>query len=197
MDEVWKDIDGFEGVYQISNLGRVKSLRRYRKSKLGKNVLIEETILNGAVDAYGYKIIGLSKNGKSHRKKIHRLIAEAFIPNSENKPQINHIDGDKLNNSIENLEWCTSSENNLHKARNLGVGKTRDRVKSREPVLMLARNGYIYGRFDSISEASAKTGICSNDILRVCKRNKYKKSAGTCIWRFEKEVITKNGNVVL
>ena len=100
--EIWKDVEGFSG-YQISNLGRVKSYKR-------KNEFIRKTSIVG-----GYVQVALgSKNIKKQTFYIHRLIAKAFIPNHENKPEINHIDGNKLNNNISNLEWVTRKENCQH-----------------------------------------------------------------------------------
>lgn len=111
MEEIWKDIKGFEGHYQISNYGNVKSLERFVDSSRGllkKN----EQINKHWVDSHtGYKRIKIYKDKKEYRFYIHRLIAQAFIPNPENKREVNHIDGDKLNNSIENLEWNTPKEN--------------------------------------------------------------------------------------
>lgn len=113
MREIWKDIPDYEGLYQVSNLGRVKSLERYVKHLSGSMKLLKERILviikNG-----GYYRVTLSKNNIKKAKTIHRLIGESFIPNPNNLPFINHIDGNKLNNSVENLEWCTSQENCIH-----------------------------------------------------------------------------------
>lgn len=110
MEEIWKDIIGYEGLYQISNLGNVKSLPRKHSPK--------NKILKPSLNNKGYLIIKLCKNKKHNQKKMHRLIASAFIPNPENKPQINHIDCVKTNNSIPNLEWCTAKENIVHAEKN-------------------------------------------------------------------------------
>ena len=107
MEEIWKDIEGYEGLYQISNLGRVKSFPR--KGTQTK----KEKILKEKRDKKGYCFVSLNNVG-AKPYKIHRLVAQAFIPNLENKPQINHIDGDKTNNRIDNLEWCNNSENQIH-----------------------------------------------------------------------------------
>lgn len=99
--EIWKDIDGFDGRYQVSTWGRVRSLKG---------------ILKPYENAKGYLKIGLTKNGKCHKKRVNRLVAIAFIPNPDNKPQVDHIDGNKQNNSITNLRWVTNNENQKNAA---------------------------------------------------------------------------------
>lgn len=102
--EEWRDIEGFKGLYQVSNLGRVKSLKK-------------GIILSICDNGNGYKVVNLKVNRIQHMKTVHRLVATAFIPNPENKKEINHKNGDKSNNSVENLEWCTRSENGKHAYR--------------------------------------------------------------------------------
>ena len=101
--EEWKDIKGYEGIYQISNKGRVKSLNYKRTGK--------EKILKLSSDTNGYKKITLFKNSKRKTYSIHKLVAEAFLPNPDNLPVVNHKDENKLNNNVENLEWCTQEYN--------------------------------------------------------------------------------------
>src|SRR5699024_1112448 len=114
--EIWKPVSGYEGVYEVSNLGRVKSLSRHKACghKGSKPQITEECLLSIREDRYGYKRVKLSKNKKSHLKYLHRILAKEIIPNPEGKPQINHKDGDKGNNSLENLEWTTQKENVIH-----------------------------------------------------------------------------------
>lgn len=102
----WRDIPGYEGLYQVSDDGRVKSIARQGNAAPGER--------RRTPDAYGYLQVSLYRDKKYIRAKVHRLVAMAFIPNPENKPQVNHIDGDKANNSVENLEWVTDSENKKH-----------------------------------------------------------------------------------
>ena len=99
----WKPIKGFEGLYEISNAGNIRSFH----SREAKTLKTWES-------KNGYIQVGLHKNGKLHAKLVHRLVASTFIPNPQNKPQVNHIDGDKTNNKIDNLEWCTAKENVQH-----------------------------------------------------------------------------------
>lgn len=117
--EVWKDIRGYEGIYQISNLGRIKSL--HRDCRNGR-------ILNPAKNNSGYLRVALSNNGKIRYDSIHRLVAEAFISNPKKLPEVNHIDGNKLNNSVENLEWVTKGENQIH-AYKTGLRKITERQR--------------------------------------------------------------------
>lgn len=107
--EIWKPIKDFEELYEVSNLGRVRSLRR--------NIIMKSRIRDD-----GYVACVLSNGGKVQGKLVHRLVAEAFIPNHENKPEVNHIDGNKQNNNVKNLQWVTPSENQKHSI-NIGLRK--------------------------------------------------------------------------
>ena len=136
--EIWKDIVGYEGLYQVSNLGRVKSLKRIavRTSKKGvkTNQLVKEAIKKAVPDKDGYEKVCIWKNGKSVNFFVHRLVAIAFIPNPENKPQVNHINGIKSDNRVENLDWCTNQENENHKIHVLGKISTPLNLKNVEKV---------------------------------------------------------------
>jgi hypothetical protein len=113
-DILWKDVDGFEGLYQVSNTGFVKSLYRRVLCRGGKYRSICERILKPSLLGRGYQYVVLRRDGASMNRLVHRLVAETFIPNVPCKPQVNHKNGVKLDNTVENLEWCTSSENNQH-----------------------------------------------------------------------------------
>lgn len=111
MFEEWRNIPGYEGKYQVSNLGNVKSLPRTRKSKAGSISEVKGRILKQNTDKDGYKNVALCMDGRLKYFRVHRLVAAAFIPNPDNLPMINHKDENPANNCVENLEWCTNSYN--------------------------------------------------------------------------------------
>src|SRR4051812_7731007 len=112
--EQWKDIQGYEGCYQISDIGNVKSLSRERFGNGRQTGITKERILKFNKDTSGYNVVKLYKNGSKKCPKAHRLVAKAFIPNPNNKGEINHINGVKTDNRLTNLEWCTHTENIRH-----------------------------------------------------------------------------------
>lgn len=118
--EIWKDIVGYEGLYQISNFGRIKSVERVVIKKNDRKNYVKETVLRFGINTSGYYIVSLYKNAKPKTHRVHRIFATEFLPNYENKPNINHIDGDKLNNNLHNLEWVTQKEN-IQKAFETGL----------------------------------------------------------------------------
>lgn len=125
--EVWRDIPGYCGKYQVSNLGRVRSIH----SSTGKVF-----VLRPHAQGKGYLSVALSRDSLAHMFKVHRLVAEAFVPNPDGKPQVNHKDGDKTNNRADNLEWATQSENIKHSVYELG-NKPHNRILTDEQVRMI------------------------------------------------------------
>ena len=113
-NEEWRDVSGYEGLYMISSFGRVLGFSRKIKIFYGQIMDTKTKIMSPYLTGRGYYSVTLSKDGETKRKYIHRLVAEAFIPNYEHKTQIDHIDGNKTNNKKENLRWCTNSENQLN-----------------------------------------------------------------------------------
>ena len=169
MEEIWKDIEGYEGLYQISNKGRVKSL------KWGK-----ERILKPGITSSGYLKVLLCKNGMIKHIKIHRLVANAFITNPENKPQVNHKDENKFNNSVNNLEWSTAKENNNFGTRNERAGNSLS-----IPILQYSKSGDFIREWLGAREVERVLGINNSNITKCCKgKRKY---AGSFIWRYKEK----------
>ena len=183
--EIWKDIVGYEGLYQVSNLGRVKSLKRIalRTSKKGvkTNQLVKEAIKKAVPDKDCYEKVCIWKNGKSVNFFVHRLVAIAFIPNPENKPQVNHIDEDKKNNKHTNLEWTTSLENIRH-----GTGVERSRLSKSKPVLQFTIDGVFLKEYKSVSDTK-NYGFCFQGVHSCCVE-KVKHYKGF-IWKFKKDIV--------
>ena len=168
--EIWKDIKGFEGKYQISNLGRVKSLPKLKRNKYG--VISTPEIIMKTWETDGYVRVNLRRDdGSVFNAKVHRLIAEAFIPNPENKPQINHINTIRNDNRIENLEWCTQSENNNNP---LTIQHLKQNTRNiPKPVMRITKDGYMMGIYKSLKIAENETNIKRKQIGDVVsgKRN--------------------------
>lgn len=176
--EIWRPVIEFEGLYEISNFGRVKSIEKSVNNNGGLQYR-KEKILKPHRNIHGYLQVDLSKN-KTFTKTIHRMVALAFIPNPMNKAQVNHKDGNKINNFVDNLEWATPSENTLHSVRVLGkrpIGK---------PVLQI-KNNKVVAEFNSTRDAQRFTGITSGNISNVCLGKT--KTAGGYIWRYKNENI--------
>lgn len=148
-NEIWKPVKGYEGLYEVSNLGRVKTIERAvpwlsRNRKTKANRTIPSKIRASQINFRGYGRIQLSKGCKNVIFSAHRLVAEAFIPNPENKPFINHINCDRNDNRVENLEWCTSKENSQHRMKYGKVLKTQRKITEdiKLEIISLFKQGY-------------------------------------------------------
>lgn len=164
--EEWKQVPGYDGNYEVSNWGRVKS---YQLDSNGR-------ILVPCKSGRGYYYVELCKDGKRKRCKIHRLVAMTFIPNPGNLPEVNHKDENKRNNYLGNLEWCSQ-------AYNLAYGTRVERISI--PVVQLDNNGNFVAEYKSIIEASRLTGIATSSICYCCKHKDGYKSAKGFIWMYK------------
>lgn len=170
--EIWKNIPNYDGLYQISNLGRIRSLYKYK----GINNIMGQRIKKG------YCTIGLRKQGKRKWYQVHRLVAQTFIPNPDNLPQVNHKDENKLNNNVENLEWCTVAYNNTYGTR---IQKVIS--KTSKKILQYDLEGNFIKEYKSISNAAKDNKIKSLSNITMCCQGKWKQ-AGGYIWKY-KEVV--------
>ena len=180
--EVWLPIKGYENLYEVSNKGRIRSLNRLVK-KWNGNRTIKGFILKQYVKR-GYYQIRLSKNGAYKYYQVHRLVAIAFIPNPKNLPCINHRDENRLNNCIENLEWCSYEYNNQYGTRGKKISNThKNRYDCSRPVRQKL-NGTIISTFPSLGEAARQTGINRSNIGSCCRGIEHFNTAGGYSWEF-------------
>lgn len=157
MEEVWKDIKGYEGHYQVSSLGRVKSVKFHK-----------ERIMKMSIDSDGYVVLHLTRNNTRKNVRVHRLVAEAFIPNYSNHPQVNHKDEDKTNNAVSNLEWCDCSYNNNYGNRNSKAGKAIAKKLSK-PIEQRSYDGKLIKVWSSFAEIKRELGFDTKCIWLCCK----------------------------
>ena len=183
MVEIWKDIEGYEGIYQVSNLGRVKSLNRDVLCNNRYYKHLKGQILKGCIGHYGYLRVSLC----SHSFDIHVLVARAFLDNPLNYSDVNHKDENKLNNRIDNLEYCTKEYNNNYGTRNARLHLTQINDPRKSIVVeQIDLSGMVVAEFPSISEAARTTGICENAIRDVCNGRPHSYTAGGYRWRHKK-----------
>jgi len=173
--EQWKDIINYEGFYKISNFGNVKSVDRYVNSKNGSKSLKIGRIKKAGV-TNGYRVVLLSKFNKEKGFGVHRLVAMHFIENIKNKPEVNHKDGNRLNNHVDNLEWCTSSENSKHSYENkLQIsrkGSDHHNAKISEKdvleILKISSSGFCK------KELAKRYNLSYGSIVRISNRSTWK-----------------------
>jgi hypothetical protein len=197
MEEIWKDIKGYEGLYQVSTFGRVKALSRTIVDSMGRHMCREERILCPRISSQtGYPAVNLSKDSEARTHNIHRLVAEAFIPNPSDLPCINHKDESRDNNHVENLEWCTYLYNNTYgtapERRNKSIREFFDthtvegHLLPSVPIVQYTLKGEAVREFRSINEAERELHLGQSSGVSACCNGKLKTAYGF-VWRFKEE----------
>ena len=184
--EEWKDIPNFEGLYQVSNLGRVKSLERFRKGANGSLVLVKEKILKPVISHNGYYIVCLHKQSIQKSYYIHRLVFEAFNGQIPEGYEINHLDERPVNNALSNLSLVTHRENLNYGTRNERAGKVLKNGKCSKSVLQFTLDNILVKEYPSIKQVERETGFANQSICACC--NGKLKTAYGYKWKFAKEV---------
>ena len=185
MKEIWEDIPNYEGLYQASNLGRIRSVDRYKeviiKNQYGeyKRTKFFKSYILKQQTYIGYKCVQLHINGKYKWEKVHRLVAMAFVPNPENKPQVNHIDGNKSNNNVLNLEWCNQSYNTKHAYKNNLIKHYKIEINQYD------LEGNYIKTWESAKEIGKKLKIKNSQICRCCKNENS--TAGGYYWKYKRK----------
>lgn len=161
--EIWKDIPGYEGVYQVSNCGRIKTLPFWHNNRVS-GYWTEEKIRKQALNASGYYKVTLAKGGNYKTFLVHRLVAVAFVNNPNNLPEVNHINEDKQDNRVDNLEWCSGEYN-----KTFGTMQIRAKESKYKAVEQLTLEGDFIKKWSSAKEAGITLGFAPTNITRCCK----------------------------
>lgn len=185
--EVWKDIQGYEGLYQVSNMGRVRSLERKVKRWDGYRT-VPAGMPKIQKSNSGYFRVELWKDWKGKKYLIHRLVAQAFIPNPENLPQVNHLNEDKTDNRVENLEWCTAKYNSNYGTHNEKLSKAASKA-----ILQYTQDNIFVAEYASLQDAERVTGVLKSNICQYLRRDENcrygnRQSAGGYIWKYKEAV---------
>jgi hypothetical protein len=184
--EIWKDISGYEGLYQVSNMGRVKSLTRKVRNRSGYRT-VPSRILKNKPSKHGYYFVGLSKKNISRTKSVHVLVAKAFLSNPMKKRTVNHKFGDRTDNRSEMLEWMTYSENNKHSYDIL------NRKPNSKAINQFTKFGHFIKKWDSISDVKRELNINISNISQACR--KLRKTAGGFKWGFCTDLENRLNNI--
>lgn len=187
IEEIWKDIEGYEGLYQVSNLGRVKSLERVVDNPKGGVRTLREKILKQHYDNNGYLTVTLYNNCKKKGFKVHRLVAEAFIPNPLNKPQVDHINTIRDCNNINNLRWVTGKENvnNTTSKENYRNYINNKKENDNNKIICITTGRIYKNKYQAVEEENLNYGH-----LIECLNGKRKTHKG-CVWNYFIENITE------
>lgn len=184
MEEIWKDIKGYEGIYQVSNMGKIKSVERYMLNRWGNGFKRwREKIKKQTLSKNGYYTVILSTNGNYKTYFTHRLVAEAFIPNPENKPCIDHINTDRTDNRVENLRWVTHKENQNNPLTKIKMKRNKSKAK---PIIQLTKTNELVRKWESASQVQRDLGYSKSAISSCCRGAKSKTAYGYK-WGFEKD----------
>ena len=184
--EKWKEVKGYEGFYEVSNYGRVKSVPRYVDTTMNCRHYVS-TILTPSHNNAGYSLVNLAKNGKIKTQRIHILVAEAFIPNEDNKPCVDHINGIRDDNRVENLRWCTYKENSnfdLAKQHLTESHKNQTNENLMKVVCQYTKEGELVGEYQSSKDAAEAVGCSRSGITKGCREGIPIKGF---IWKYKKE----------
>ncbi len=184
VEEIWKDIEGYEREYQISNFGRVRSLDKKVNVK-NNHIAIKHGKILKLHKNLRYKYIMLSSKNVTKMCRVHILVAKAFVPNPQNKTQVNHINGNKFDNRAENLEWVTAKENMMHAWRN----ELNKRGEPKE-IFQYDKSGNFINKYESAKEASRQTGIDHSNICNAGNNYRGRNTAGGYIWKWGKSLST-------
>lgn len=182
MKEIWKDINGYEGLYQVSNLGNVRSIDRVVLSG-GRKKPLRGVILKQTIGSHNYNTVVLSVNGNVKTKTVHRLVAIAFIPNNENKPEVNHKKGDRRDNRACRLEWVTPKENSAHAKHVLDAPSYREGARNIRSIetIQISADGFILNVYESRAEAAKEHNVPVRRISEaIIGKRKY---VGGFIWK--------------
>lgn len=171
VNEEWRPVSGYEGLYEVSNFGRVKSLPR--NGTINRERIIKPGLFKK------YLGVSLNKNNKRTSHLVHRLVAIAFIPNPNSLPQVNHKNEDRLDNRVENLEWCDRQYN-----INYGTGVERRAIQRRKKIMKLSMDGETICVYNSLTEASNDCNVGIGNISSCCHNKKNYKSAGGFKWKY-------------
>lgn len=203
--EIWRPIKGYEGLYEVSNYGNVRGVDRYARGKLGSLRFVKGVMRKKQETHKGYFKVMLRNGEKYESKQVHRLVAEAFIPNPRNLPQVNHKDTDKKNNKVENLEWITNYGNIQHAILNGCYKPHNEKQKQavmknlhkgqearKKEVARLNEEGKIMAIYKSITEASRRTRIDTSKISLCCKGKR--KHAGGYRWKYIESIASVHEN---
>ena len=202
--EIWKDIKDFEGIYQVSNLGRVRGLDRIVVNVNGKRNSIKGRIIKPITRQTGYVVYGLNKGGKAYKRYAHRLVAQAFIPNPNNYPEVNHINEfNKSDNSVDNLEWCTRDYNSHYGTRSERAHKTQSRIVLATDIRTGVAKPFstytecaMYYKIGNLGEKIRSKKICKGHTFKYLVLNKEESYAHNRMVQKVRKIIHDNRKVI-